>query len=95
MGRIRSAFDAFPFLGLIGDIYGIPTEDAEQRSIAAANIPSARPRKPATVPRMTNTNCKTDSARDSESDGAANEPSSEIDTIIISSGLAMFALTAD
>ena len=72
----------------------MPTEDAEHSSIAAANIPRASPRKPATVPRMTNTNCITDSARDRESDGAANEPSAEIETIIISNGLAIFALTA-
>ena len=47
------------------------------------------------IPSNINKNCKTDRAREIETEGAAKAPRAEIETIIISKGLAMLASTAD
>ena len=53
------------------------------------------PRKPASAPKNIKTNWSTEIAREIEVEGAAKAPRAEIETMIIRSGLAMFALTAD
>ena len=77
------------------ETYGTPKERLEARYTESANIPKASPVKPAVAPRKIKTNCITDSALEIETEGAANEPSAVIETIMISSGLAIPAETAD
>lgn len=77
------------------EIYGTPKERLEARYSARTKVPKASPVKPAVLPRKIKTNCITDSALEIETEGAANEPRAVIETIMIRSGLAIPAETAD